>query len=105
MDTLEVDAIKSTVLDTELRRLDLPNAQWNRYRGPGGGEYAHPITAQERAGLLRKPPSNIEPKGIRPPVGKQFRGYRREWIVEALRRRGAKAPAHLRLITPRPNRA
>jgi Protein of unknown function (DUF3631) len=70
MDTLEVDAIKSTVLDTELRRLDLPNAQWNRYRGPGGGEYAHPITAQERAGLLRKPPSNIEPKGIRPPVNR-----------------------------------
>jgi hypothetical protein len=102
MDTLELDLIKSTVVNRELLRLDLPEARWNRYRGPGGGEYAHALTLDEQATLLGKSPSNVEAERLRPPGGgKQFRGLRREWIVEALRKRGAKAPtARLRLITP-----
>jgi Protein of unknown function (DUF3631) len=102
MDTLELDAIPSRVVKRELLQLDLPEARWNRYRGPDGSQYAHALTPGERATLLRKKPSNIESKLIRPPGGgKAFRGYRREWIVEALRAHGAKAPApHLRLVGP-----
>jgi Protein of unknown function (DUF3631) len=99
IDTLELDPIPSRVVNRELLRLDLPEAQWRRYRGPGGGEYAHPLTLDEQAKLMGR--SGVESKLMRPPGGgKPFRGYRREWIAEALRKRGTAAPAHLRLITP-----
>jgi hypothetical protein len=106
IDTLELDPVPSRVVNRELLRLDLPEARWNRYRGPGGGEYAHPLTLDEQATLLGK--SGIESKGLRPPKGgKQFRGYRREWIVEALRKRGTAAAGalRLRLITPQADEA
>jgi hypothetical protein len=100
IDMLESDPIPSRTINRELLRLDLPEAKWNRFRGPGGGEYAHALTLDEQAGLLRK--SEVGAERFRPPGGgKQFRGLRREWIVEALRKRGAKAPApHLRLVKP-----
>jgi Protein of unknown function (DUF3631) len=98
IDTLGLDPIPSRVVNQELRRLDLPEARWNRYRGPGGGEYAHPLMLNEQAALMRE--SGVESKLIRPPRGKPFRGYWREWIVEALQERGTTAPPHLRLITP-----
>ena len=103
MDTLELDLIPSRVLNRELLRLDVPEARWNRYRGPGGGEYAHPLTLDEQAKLLRK--SVIVSKLLRPSGGgKPFRGYRREWFVEALRKRDASAPtARLRLVAPEPD--
>jgi Protein of unknown function (DUF3631) len=99
IDTLELDPIPSRVVNRELRRLDLPEARWNRYRGAGGGEYAHPLTHDEQAALLRK--SGIAAKPLRPPGGgKQFRGYRREWFEAALRERGTAEVPRLRLITP-----
>jgi len=100
IDTLELDPIPARVVNRELLRLDLPGARWNRYRGPGGGEYAHPLRLDEQAKLFRK--SSIASKLLRPSGGgKPFRGYRGEWIVEALREHGTAAPlARLRLITP-----
>jgi hypothetical protein len=35
-DALELDEIGSVRFNRELRRLDLPEARWTRYRGPGG---------------------------------------------------------------------
>jgi hypothetical protein len=100
IDTLELDPIPSRVVNRELLRLDLPEARWNRYRGPGGGEYAHALTLDEQAKLLRK--SGIASKLLRPSGGgKPFRGYRHEWFVEALRKyEPASAGPRLRLITP-----
>jgi hypothetical protein len=93
IDMLELDPIPSRVVNRELRRLDLPEARWNRYRGPAGGEYAHPLTLDEQATLLRK--SGIASKLIRPPGGgKPFRGYRREWL--SWRRYASAAPRRLR---------
>jgi hypothetical protein len=103
IDALELDPIPSRATNRELLRLDLPEARWNRYRGPGGGEYAHPLTLDEQARLLRK--SGIVSKLIPPPGGgKPFRGYRREWFVEALREQGEKsATPQLRLVAPEPD--
>src|SRR5262249_19226385 len=92
IDTLELDPIPARVVNRELLRLDLPEARWNRYRGPGGGEYAHPLRLDEQAKLFRK--SSIASKLLRPSGGgNPFRGYRREWFVEALREQGTVAPA------------
>src|SRR5262249_21657745 len=97
----------SRVVNRELLRLDLAEARWNRYRGPSGGEHAHALTLDEQAGLFGK--SDIEAKPIRPPGGgKLFRGYRYEWVKEALRKYEKKPAAPddagpgrgLRLITP-----
>jgi Protein of unknown function (DUF3631) len=101
IDMLGLDPIPSRAVNKELRRLDLPEARWNRYRGPGGGESMHPLTLNEQAALMKS--SDIEARLIRPlGGGKPFRGYWREWIAEAARERGpGAAPAHLRLITPR----
>src|SRR5262249_3601514 len=59
-----------------------------------------PLTLDEQAKLFRK--SNIASKLLRPSGGgKPFRGYRGEWIVEALREHGTAAPpARLRLVAP-----
>ena len=100
-DTIELERIKSTEFNKELRRLDLPDANWNRYRGPGGDETAHPITIGEQAELLKEP-GGIVSKPMRPVGGgKLFRGYERSWFVEALREHEpAPAEPRLRLITP-----
>jgi uncharacterized protein DUF3631 len=103
---LEVERIKTTEFDRELHRLDLPDANWRRYRGPGGDEIEHRITPTERADLLRE--SGIETKNMRPVGGgKTFRGLERGWFEAALRERESAAPddagpgrGRLRLITP-----
>ncbi len=101
---LELERIKSTEFNKELRKLDLPDANWNRYRGPGGDEIAHPITIGEQAELLRGEEGfpGIVSKLMRPVGGgKAFRGYERSWFVEALRENEpAPAGPRLRLITP-----
>jgi hypothetical protein len=84
-DTLELERIPSLRINKELRRLDEPDANWNRYRGPSGGDYAHPLTMGEQAKLLKE--SGVEAKPMRPVGGgKLFRGYERSWFVEALRK-------------------
>src|SRR5262249_11448047 len=93
--------VTGPVFDKELLRLDLPGMDWRRYRGPSGGDTAHPITPAERGDLLRK--SGIETRTIRPPGGELYRGLLREWFERVLRER---EPEHepvaprLRLITP-----
>jgi hypothetical protein len=98
---IELERIRSTEFNKELRRLDLPDANWNRYRGPGGDEIAHPITIGEQAELLKEG-SGIASKLLRPPGGgKPFRGYERSWFVEALREHEpTPAAARLRLVAP-----
>jgi Protein of unknown function (DUF3631) len=94
IDMLELDPIPSQTVNKELLRLDLPEARWNRYRGPSGGDYAHPLRLDEQAALMRS--SEVTSKLIKPPGKKPFHGYRREWIVEALaRKRGTPAPPRL----------
>ena len=46
-------------LDKELHQLDLPDAYWSRYRGPGGMNTPHAITLPEQAALLQKKPHYI----------------------------------------------
>ena len=102
-ETLELERVKTTEFDKELRRLDLPGANWSRYRGPGGDENEHPITASERADLLRE--SGIETKPMRPVGGgKLFRGLDRSWFEAALREPAPAGP-RLRLITPQADEA
>jgi hypothetical protein len=102
-DALEIDAISGLHFDKELKRLDLPDARWMRYRGPGGTDYAHPIAPNERAVLLKM--VGIFVKKCKLPGGKQFRGYTRAQFEEAYRIQclpggaGPGAP-RLRLITP-----
>src|SRR5262249_10470066 len=52
------DVFSTPQFNRELRRLDLPDARWSRYRGAGGMAYPHPITVPEQAALLRKKPHN-----------------------------------------------
>lgn len=103
------DVIPTVEFDKQLKRLDLPDARWTRYRGPSGLEYAHPITIAERAALLRKakPPvvsKTCWPPGPRTPGG-TFNGYVRGQFEDALQgyeQEGRVKPerGHLRLITP-----
>jgi hypothetical protein len=103
---LDVERVKVTEFDKELHRLDLPDADWRRYRGPGGDELEHLITPKERADLLRE--SGIETKNMRPVGGgKPFRGLEHSWFKAALRERESAAPddagperGRPRLITP-----
>jgi hypothetical protein len=98
--------MKVAEFDRELRRLGEPGMDWSRYRGLGGDELEHPITASERAELLRE--AGIETKVMRPVGGgKLFRGLERDWFVEALRKYEAPTPdgpepgrGRLRLIAP-----
>jgi len=105
----ELGQIDSHDFNKELRRLDLPDAKWTRYRGPSGTEYTHPIEMHEQAALLKK--VGIEsvqcwPPGKRQPGG-SFRGYKRAQFEEAWRKYGSAASdeaepgrGHLRLIAP-----
>jgi hypothetical protein len=101
-DMLEIDAIRSTRFHQELKRLDLPDARWTRYRGPSGTDTAHPLRPDERAALLKM--VGIFVKKCKPPNEKQFRGYTLAQFEEAHRIHcapgaGAGTP-RLRLITP-----
>ena len=96
-DALGVDQIGSVHFNAELKRLDLPDAKWSRYRGASGVDYAHPIAMHEQAALLQK--AGIESVRLRFSDG-QRRGYGRAQFEEALRneRRPSRA-GQLRLIS------
>jgi hypothetical protein len=107
-DAHALDQIRSTRFNQELKRLDLPDARWTRYRGPSGTEYAHPIEMHEQAGLLEK--VGIRSVRIRPPEEKQCNGYKLAQFQDAWRKHGTPAPGEaepargrLRLITPQPD--
>jgi Protein of unknown function (DUF3631) len=106
-DLLEAERVKTTEFDKELRKLDFPEMDWRRYRGLGGDENEHPITARERADLVRE--SGIKTKMMRPlGGGKPFHGLDRNWFEAALRKREhepAAAAPHLRLIAPQADEA
>jgi hypothetical protein len=91
-ETLGVDTIKSTLFNRELKRLDLPDAKlWVRYCGASGLEgFPHPIELYEQTFLLKK--VGIVSEQIRPPAGKQFRGYRKAWFEEAWAEHGSRSP-------------
>jgi hypothetical protein len=97
---LELEQVKATEFDKELHKLDLPDANWKRYRGPGGDEIEHAITPKERNDLLRV--SGFESKGMRPVGGgKLYRGLKLSWFEAALREHEPPPAApRLRLITP-----
>jgi hypothetical protein len=104
-EALEVDHIRATHFNRELKRLDLPDARWTRYCGPSGIDYAHPIEMHEQAALGLK--VGIQSVRIRPPGGKQYRGYKLEQFEEAQRKYGVAVPdetevgrARLRLVKP-----
>jgi hypothetical protein len=100
------DPIGSVRFNKELRRLDLPDARWTRYRGPSGTDYAHPIEMYEQAALLEKVGIKSEtcwPTGKRERGG-SFKGYRRVQFEEAFRKHCAPSDAgpgapHLHLVT------
>jgi hypothetical protein len=80
---LELHMIASVRFNMELRKLDLPDARWGRFRGVNGGELAHPIQLFEQATLLEL--VGIKATRIRPPGERQCRGYKRGQFEEALR--------------------
>ena len=105
LDTLELDQIGSIRLNQELKRLDLPDAKWTRYRGPSGMDLAHPLEMHEQASLFKK--VGITSIRIRPPGEKQCHGFKRGMLEEALRKHAPAAPdeagsarGRLRLIIP-----
>jgi Protein of unknown function (DUF3631) len=108
-EALGLDQIGSVRFNKELRRLDLPDAKWTRYRGPSGTDYARPIEMHEQATLLGKVgvySVTCWPTGKRTP-GASFRGYKLTQFEEAQRKYGVAAPdetevgrARLRLVKP-----
>jgi hypothetical protein len=104
-DTPELDQIGSIRFNRELKQLDLPDANWTRYRGPSGNDYAHPITMAEQSALLEK--VAIHSTRVRPPGEKQCRGYKLAQFQEAQRKYGVAAPdeakaGHVRLRLDKP---
>jgi hypothetical protein len=85
---LGLDQIGSVRFNKELRQLDLPDAQWTRYRGPSGMDYARPLEMHEQAFLLKKAgirSMTLWPSGKRQD-GNAFRGYKRAQFEDARRR-------------------
>jgi len=104
-EALGLEQIGSVRFNKELRRLDLPDAKWIRYRGPSGVEYAHPLELYEQAALGEK--VGIYSTRVRPPGEKQCRGYKLAQFEEARRKYGVAEPdetavgrARLRLVPP-----
>jgi hypothetical protein len=105
---LGVDQIDYWQFNRELKRLDLPDARWTRYRGPAGFDLGHAIEPNEQGKLLAK--VGIETKQLWTPgprsSAKKFRGYTRDQFEEAWRIHGAVAPggssepARLHLVPP-----
>jgi hypothetical protein len=84
------DPIGSIQLNHGLKRLDLPDARWTRYRGPSGTDYAHPIELHEQAKLAAMVgiKSDLHRRPGEGRRGKQFRGYTRGQFEEADRVHG-----------------
>jgi Protein of unknown function (DUF3631) len=85
-DMLEVDQIGTVQFNRELKRLDLPDAKWTRYRGASGMDYPRPLEMHEQSTLLRR--VGIHSIRIRQPGAKQRRGYKLGQFTEATHRRG-----------------
>jgi hypothetical protein len=104
-EALGLDQIGSVRFNKELRRLDLSDARWTRYRGPSGIDYTHALEMHEQSALLGK--VGIHSTQIRPPGEEQCRGYKLAQFQEAQRKYGIVAPdetevgrARLRLVKP-----
>jgi hypothetical protein len=95
---LGVDQIASIQFNRELKRLDLPDAKWTRYRGASNLDYPHPLQMHEQAWLLHK--AGIESKHFRDLNREQHRGYKRAQFEEAARRQSKSDRERLRLVTP-----
>jgi hypothetical protein len=96
-------AIRSTRLNKELKQLDLADANWNRYCGPSGTEYEHPLLLNEQVELFHEagvPVKQYWPTGPRK-RGTQLQGIKRSDVEAALRKHeGQPGRPLLRLITP-----
>jgi hypothetical protein len=93
-DALGLHQIGTVEFNKELRRLDLPDAKWTRYRGASAVEYAHPIEMYEQAALLSLvgiKSVTCWPSGKRQP-GASFKGYKRAQFEGALTKDGSTAP-------------
>jgi hypothetical protein len=104
-EALGLDQIGSVRFNKELRRLDVPDAKWTRFRGPSGTAYAHALEMYEQSALLGK--VDIHSTQIRPPGEEQCRGYKLAQFQEAQRKYGVVAPdeaetarVRLRLVKP-----
>ena len=95
-DALGIDQIRSVDFNRELKRLDLPDARWTRYRNASNRDYAHPITMQDQAVLLKN--VGIQSSPLRFSDGRQRRGYRRAQFEEALRNASGSSRSQLRLV-------
>jgi hypothetical protein len=102
---LEQELIESVRFNRELKRLDLPDAKWTRYRGASGTDHAHPLEMHEQSVLLGR--VGIHSTRVRPPGEKQCNGYKRAQFEEARRKYDVAAPEEaelrrerLRLVGP-----
>jgi hypothetical protein len=112
LERLGVEQIEYKQFNTELKRLDLPDARWTRFRGPAGFDLAHPIEHNEQGKLLQK--VGIETKQLWTPGPRanatKFRGYTLSQFREALRIHDAAVPGgsepavQLRLVPPAANK-
>jgi hypothetical protein len=101
--TKSSDVISTLVFNRELLRLDLPDANWSQYRGPGGMSYAHAITIGEQAALLRRKPNAIQSRshwlaGAREPGVSSVKVYCRGDFETALAKYERHARPLLRLV-------
>jgi hypothetical protein len=97
------DVISTRVFNRELLRLDVPDAGWSQYRGPGGRSYPHAITIGEQAALLRRKPNAIHsqshwPAGAREPGVSSIKVYCRGDFDTALAKHEKHARPLLRLV-------
>jgi hypothetical protein len=96
------DVISTMKFNRELRLLDLPDAHWSSYRGPGGMAYPHPIRIGEQAALLRRKPNTVVSKSHWPAGRRQgsssIKVYRRGDFEMAMSR-WESAPRRPRLVT------
>jgi hypothetical protein len=103
--TKATDVMSTVQFNRELRLLDLPDAIWSRYRGPGGMGYPHPITMFEQAALFRRKPNAIVSHSHWPPGVKRIPGvssgkvYRRGDFEVSLGKH-EKRSRQLRLVAP-----
>jgi hypothetical protein len=102
-DALGVDFIRSTQFNRELKRLDLPDARWARYRGASNADYPHPLALDEQVTLLNM--VDIQSARHRHD-GSRGRGYTRGQFEEAAHKYSVAPPddadvarSRLRLIS------
>jgi hypothetical protein len=104
--TKATDVMSTVQFNRELRLLDLPDANWSRYRGPGGMGYPHPITMFEQAALLRRKPNTVVSHSHWPEGQKRIPGvssgkvYRRGDFDVSLGMHEKRSKPQLRLVAP-----